>query len=99
MKYLLSALLGAFTFSTFASDSISDVVSRIETDRQVRCEFVKKSLAVCFGSPAEIAFCRFSVLYRCTGAEKLDLKLNVNEFYNANTNSRETIVTKIKYIK
>jgi hypothetical protein len=92
MKLIIGLALSMMAFSSFAG-SVSDKVSEIEMDRNVKCSHVKSSFAICLGTPRALATCRYSETYSCYGAESFKLKLKVKEYYNSRTNSRESVVT------
>lgn len=98
MKVLIALMMSAFAFSALAGDSVSSVVSGIEADRNVRCDYVKSSMEFCFGMPRELATCRYTKTYRCDGAESFTLKLKVKNFYNTRTDARESVVTKVEIL-
>lgn len=95
MKFVLALMLSFSAFSAFAQ-SVSEVVSTIETERRVRCEFVKNGFEVCIGMPKEYATCRYTKTYFCEGDEVFTLKLKVKEYLSTQTYNRETVVTDIQ---
>lgn len=97
MKLILAIVISIFSISSFAGErSVSSTLSKVEFEKNVKCEFVKSSFAVCFGTPAQVQTCRYTSTYQCFGNENLTLKLKIKSFYNVRTNVRENVVTKIK---
>lgn len=96
MKCLIALAFIAVSLPAMAK-SPAQVVSQIEADRNVRCEYIKSSFEVCLGMPRETAVCRSTMTYRCEGGESLfTLKLKVKNYFNTRTFSRETVVTTIE---
>lgn len=86
-----------FAASAFAGDSVKETISRIEMDKNVRCDYIKSSFSFCLGTPRELATCRYTQTFQCYGADSFKLKLKIKEFYSNRTNSRDSVVTSIKY--
>jgi hypothetical protein len=97
MKLIVGLLMTVFAASAFAYDSARETVARIEMDKNVRCDYIKSSFNFCIGTPRELATCRYTQTYQCYGVESFKLKLKMKEFYSNRTNSRESVVTSIKY--
>lgn len=98
MKQFIVAAIALVSLSAIASErSPSDTISRIERDSNVKCDLIKNSFSVCIGSPREVATCRYTKTYSCYGLESFKVKMKVKDYYNYNTNSRETVVTNISY--
>jgi hypothetical protein len=97
MKFIMVLMVSMLASSAFAG-SVSDKVAEIEMDRNVKCTYVKASFNFCIGTPRELATCRYSETYSCYGAESFKLKLKVKNYYNARSNSRETVVTSTKIL-
>ena len=98
MKKFIVAIISVTSFSVMANErSLSETLSRIERENNVRCELVKKSPSVCLGSPVKSALCYYKKTFTCDGAESFKLKLRVRSSYNLRTNSREIVVTKIVF--
>ena len=97
MKLIIGLLMTFFAASAFAGDSVSVTISRIEMDKNVRCDYINSSFNFCIGTQRELATCRHTETYQCYGAESFKLKLKVKEFYSNRSNSRDNVVTSIKY--
>ena len=97
MKLIIGLLMTVFAASAFAGDTVRETVSRIEMDKNVRCDYIKSSFNFCIGTQRELATCRHTETYQCYGAESFKLKLKVKEFYSNRSNSRDNVVTSIKY--
>lgn len=95
MKKILVLSLALSSFSAFAGESVSSTIERIEFENNVKCELVKNSMGFCFGTPAPYQTCYRSATYRCLGAKTINLKLKIKDFYNLETNQRESVVRKI----
>ncbi len=97
MKLIMGLMMSLFAVSAFAGESVRSTVEGIESDKNVRCDYVKSSFSICLGTPRELATCRYTQTYQCYGVESFKLKLKVKEFYSNRTNSRDSVVTSIKY--
>lgn len=97
MKLVFLSVLAMSSLSAFAATP-SEVISEIEATRNVKCDYVKSSFAICLGAPRQLATCRYSETYACFGAESLKVKLGVKESYSPASNTRISKVTKVKYL-
>lgn len=95
MKKILVLSLGLLSFSAFAGNSVSATVEKIEFENNVKCELVRNSMGFCFGTPAPYQTCYRTAKYLCLGARTINLKLKIKDFYNVETNTRDSIVRKI----
>src|SRR5690606_28765636 len=97
MKLILALVISAFSLTALASDrSLTSTLSKIEFDKNIKCELVKNSFGFCLGGSALLQTCRYTSTYRCFGNEDLTVKLKIKSFYNHATNARESVVTKTK---
>lgn len=105
MKYVFYTLLSLLTLNTFAA-SVSETISRIETERNAKCERTGGSLFnFCSGSiprdgERSVPYtCAYSAKFTCySNGKDFRLKLRVLEGYNYLTQERESRVTKVKYL-
>lgn len=97
MKLIMGLIFALTAASSFAA-SVSDKVAEIEANYNVKCEYSKSSFAFCFGSPKDLATCRYTETYSCYGAESFKLKLKVKSYYDASSNKRESKVISAQII-
>lgn len=95
MKKILVLSTALFSFSVFAGESVRSTIEKIEFENNVKCEVVKNSTGLCFGGPSPYQTCYRTAKYLCLGAETINLKLKIKDFYNLETNKRESVVRKI----
>lgn len=95
MKKILVLSTTLFSFSVFAGESVKSTIEKIEFENNVKCELVRNSMGFCFGTPAPYQTCYRTAKYLCLGAKTINLKLKIKDFYNVETNTRDSIVRKI----
>ena len=101
MKKLLVAVLALASVSAFAvGRSAEEVISEIEARDSVQCYQVSESrFKLCLGAPSELAVCRWTKKYDCFGASEFSVKLKLKSSASGSRGERETVVTKITYIR
>lgn len=93
MKYLVSIFLLSLSVSSFAA-SVEETVATIEQEKNVRCDLLNKKIGYCIGSGAA-SVCWYELNYQCNGNDFFKLTLKVRDFYNQQTQKRETVVRKV----
>lgn len=96
MKTLLVGLLCLSSVSAFARETVKEALSRIETDRNVRCDYRKGSLALCMGSDPVYKICTSTSTYSCYGLESFQLKLKIKSSFNYDSQERESSVVEMR---
>lgn len=84
----------SMTVSSFAA-SVEETLASIEQEKNVRCDLLNKKIGYCIGSGAA-SVCWYELRYQCQGTEFFKLNLKVRDFYNQQTQKRETVVRKIE---
>lgn len=98
MKIIIALVMTLSAAAAMASGpSVKETLRSIEMDRNVKCEFVSGSLAICIGSNQDTKVCRSTSTYECVGAESFVLKLKIKTSYNYDSNSRESVVTGVNF--
>jgi hypothetical protein len=98
MKTALVLALALSSFSLFADpvyDSPKKVVSRIQKEENVRCEYQGASFAVCIGANPLSKVCRSTYTYNCDGESTFTLSLKVKSFYDFESDERVSEVQSI----
>ncbi len=101
MKILIliiaSMLSISSVFAVNSKQSIEETIREIEINHNVRCDLMRTSLAICFGS-SRTATCHYTQNYSCHGAEKvMGIKLKIKDYFNLRTNTRKVEVTKVEF--
>lgn len=98
MKTMLALSMSLLAFSAMARDrSVEDTIALIESDRQVKCDYVRSGYEFCYGTSRPFSTCRYTSTYVCTGHENFKVDLKIKSFFNNQTRGRDTVVTKIIY--
>jgi hypothetical protein len=98
MKLIVGLMVMTFAFSALARErSVEDTIALIESDRIVKCDYVKSSFPFCLGISRQFSTCRYKATYVCTGHEDFKVVLKVKTKFNNQTNGRDTVVTEVIY--
>lgn len=96
MKFIAVIALSLCAFGAMASErSVEDTIASLESDRMVKCDFVKNSFEFCYGGVKPFNTCRYTTTYSCNGHESFKAELKIKSTYNHRANKRETSVTKV----
>jgi hypothetical protein len=83
-------------FAASNQQSIEETIREIEMNHHVRCDLMRRSVAICFG-PSRTATCHYTQSYSCHGSEKvMRVRLKIKDYFNLRTSSRKVVVTKVE---
>lgn len=84
---------------SLANTSIQETISSIESERNVRCEFVDSRFEFCVGVLPELPkYCWYKVNYQCSGSQEFNLRLKVKDTYNLRNGDKVSKVVSVEYL-
>lgn len=84
---------------SLANQDVQETISKIESERNVRCEFIDSRFEFCVGIIPELPkYCWYKLNYDCTGSEEFNLRLKIKDTYKLSNGDITSKVISVEYL-